>query len=99
MKGLNELMDMLEENLKRMIQALETGEDALWDEAVALEAKIDALRTKLKERTEEEADRQKYSYAAASMYSYIVSECERLGDYVMNVFEAKLDHREKNLAI
>ncbi len=33
------------------------------------------------------------------MYSYIVSECERLGDYVMNVLEAKLDRMEKTLTI
>ena len=98
MKGLREMLDLLESNLKVMLQALESGHhEELWDGAVELEAKIDALRTKLKNKTEEEVDRQKYSYALGSMYSYIVSECERLGDYVMNVLEARFERMEKPL--
>lgn len=32
-----------------------------------------------------------YSYALGSTYMDIVSQCERLGDYVMNVVEARLN--------
>jgi len=32
----------------------------------------------------------RYSYTLGSMYTDIINECERLGDYVVNVVEARI---------
>ena len=35
-----------------------------------------------------------YTYAIGTMYMDIVGECERLGDYVVNVVEARMGTRQ-----
>ena len=37
----------------------------------------------------------KYTYAIGTMYMDIVSECEKLGDYVVNVVEARMNTRQR----
>ena len=37
----------------------------------------------------------KYTYAIGTMYMDIVSECEKLGDYVINVVEARMGTRQR----
>ena len=36
----------------------------------------------------------KYDYAIGTMYMDMISECEKLGDYVVNVVEARMGTRK-----
>ena len=39
---------------------------------------------------------QKYSYAIGTMYSDFFDECETVGDYVLNVVEARMGVKKKD---
>jgi len=55
-----------------------------------LEKEINALRNKLKGQNIVDVDNQVYSYSLGSIYVDFLNECEQLGDYVVNVVEAKM---------
>ena len=66
-------------------------EDFTLQPSLEMETEINTLRTELKEQNIRDIDNHLYSYALGSTYMDIVSQCERLGDYVMNVVEARLN--------
>ena len=43
-----------------------------------------------------DVNEQKYSYAIGTMYSDFFDECETVGDYVLNVVEARLGVKKKD---
>jgi len=61
-----------------------------------LENEIDNYRDKIKAENFNDVNEQKYSYAIGTMYSDIIDECEKLGDYVVNVVEARMGVKKKN---
>ena len=66
------------------------------DEKVSsyLEGRIDALRTELRNRNSEDVDEGRYSFAVGTVYFDLIRECEKCGDYVINVVESKRGKRE-----
>lgn len=58
-----------------------------------IERDINALRDRLKGEVSRDAMAHEYSYALGSLYTDIIADCEKLGDYVMNVVEARLGKR------
>lgn len=65
-------------------------DDLTIDTSQEIERDINALRDQLKTQSILEAGNHEYSYAIGSIYSDIIAECEKLGDYVMNVVETRL---------
>lgn len=59
-------------------------------ETLRLENDINALRDKLKNENIQAVNDHQYDYATGTMYTDIVNECEKLGDYVVNVVQARL---------
>ena len=55
-----------------------------------LENKINARRFALKQQNLENLDKREYSYDSGNVFNDIVTECEKTGDYIMNVVEARL---------
>lgn len=55
-----------------------------------IENEINNYRTQLKEQNILDISEQKYSYAVGTMYMDMINECEKLGDYVINVVEARV---------
>ena len=60
------------------------------NETFRIENEINSLRNRLKAENINNVDNRKYDYALGTMYIDIISECEKLGDYVVNVVEARL---------
>ena len=56
----------------------------------AIENDINELRNQLKADTIMAVNSNNFSYALGTFYNDIVAECEKLGDYVMNIVEARL---------
>ena len=54
-----------------------------------LENNINNLRKKLKAENIKSVNEQEYDYSVGTLYIDIVSEMERLGDYVVNVVQAR----------
>ena len=59
-----------------------------------LEKEINGFRNQLKSKNIVDVDNNLYSYGVGTMYMDIIQECEKLGDYVVNVVEARLGIRQ-----
>ncbi|MCR5017940.1 MAG: Na/Pi cotransporter family protein [Bacteroidales bacterium] len=55
-----------------------------------IEHRINALRDSLKDQNISNLDDKVYSYELGTVLSDLIAECEKTGDYVMNVVEARL---------
>lgn len=56
----------------------------------SIESDINALRNQIKGETVMDVNSHAYSYALGTHYNDIVADCEKIGDYVMNIVEARL---------
>ena len=61
-----------------------------------IEHEINNYRNQLKRQNIIDVNDHKYTYAIGTIYMDIISECERLGDYVVNVVEARMGLRQKS---
>ena len=60
-----------------------------------IENEINNYRTQLKSQNINDVNNHLYTYAIGTMYMDIVSECEKLGDYVINVVEARMGTKQR----
>ena len=60
-----------------------------------IENEINNYRNQLKTQNIYDIDNREYTYAIGTMYMDVIQECEKLGDYVVNVVEARLGLRIK----
>jgi phosphate:Na+ symporter len=59
----------------------------------SIENDINELRNQLRSETVTAVNSHQYSYTLGTFYNDIVADCEKIGDYVMNVVEARLGKR------
>ena len=92
---LHEMLRLVNEAMTQMLVVVSGRREGLSIEtSLEIERDINTLRDQLKaESLQEATDNHDYSYVLGSIYSDIIAECERLGDYVMNVVEARLGKR------
>ena len=60
-----------------------------------IENEINNYRNQLKSQNINDVNNHLYTYAIGTMYMDIVQECEKLGDYVVNVVEARMGVRQQ----
>ena len=63
------------------------------------ENEINNYRNQLKAQNVIDVNNKEYSYQMGVHYMDIIAECEKLGDYVVNVVEAHSDVREESLTL
>ena len=61
-----------------------------------IEIEINNFRDQLKEQNINDLGDHKYSYAIGSIYIDLINECEKLGDYVINVVEARMGIKQRD---
>ena len=59
-----------------------------------IENEINNFRNQLKTQNINDVNSHEYTYAIGTMYMDIIQECEKLGDYVVNVVEAHMNTRQ-----
>ena len=59
-------------------------------DSLSIENDINALRDQLRGETVMGVDDHQYSYALGTLFNDIIADCEKIGDYVMNIVEARL---------
>lgn len=59
-------------------------------ETYRIENEINSMRQQLKDQNFIAVDNREYEYTVGTMFSDIVGDCEKLGDYVVNVVQARL---------
>ena len=61
-------------------------------ETYRIENRINQMRKDLKEENARSVEEKKYDHAAGSLYVDMISEMEKLGDFVVNVVQARYSH-------
>ncbi|MDB0841362.1 Na/Pi cotransporter family protein, partial [Phocaeicola vulgatus] len=64
---------------------------------VNIENERNNYRNQLKDQNVLDVNNKEYNYQTGVHYMDIISECEKLGDYVVNVVEARTDIKEKKI--
>lgn len=94
------MMKLANDALTHMIVLLEQGEQyasADINKSYNIENEINNYRNQLKNQNILDVNNQEYDYQIGVYYMDLIGECEKLGDYVMNVVEASADLREKKI--
>ena len=89
--GILEMYVLVDEALSQMNKVLSGHrEDYQISESAEIEKRINDLRNQLKKRNIANLDQQVYGYELGTVLSDLIAECEKAGDYVINVVEARL---------
>ena len=75
--------------LEQMTLVLQGEADT--DKSFRLEAAINECRDRLRDQNVNAVDEHDYSYACSTTFMDLVAECEKCGDYIVNVVEAKYE--------
>ena len=62
-----------------------------------IENEINNFRNQLKAQNIIDINNHEYTYAEGTVYMDLISECEKLGDYVVNVVEARMGTRQREV--
>ncbi len=93
---LHQMFELTDDSLTQMnvlLQGRRENHDA--NRSFNIENEINNYRNQLKSQNINDVNDHKYTYAIGTMYMDIVSECEKLGDYVVNVVEARMGTRQR----
>ena len=91
------MMKLTEDALAQMIVVVEKPEHQSIDinKSFNIENEINNYRNQLKNQNILDVNNKEYDYQMGVYYMDIIAECEKLGDYVVNVVEASSDVKEK----
>ncbi len=93
---LHQMFELTDDSLTQMNVMLSGRRDDLdVNRSFNIENEINNYRTQLKSQNISDVNNHEYTYAIGTMYMDIVSECEKLGDYVINVVEARMGTKQR----
>ena len=93
---MHQMMELTDQSLTQMNSILVNyREQNDVNRAFNIENEINNYRNQLKSQNINDIDDHKYTYAIGTMYMDIINECEKLGDYVVNVVEARMGTKQR----
>ena len=94
---IHQMMELTDDALTQM-NSLMSGRKDSYDanRSFNIENEINNYRNQLKVQNINDINNHEYSYAVGTIYMDIINECEKLGDYVVNVVEARMGTRQKD---
>lgn len=97
--NIEEMFVLVTESLDNMQKVLEKQENHKHSisKVFNLENEINNRRDQLKYTNLMDIDNKEYSYELGVIYMDIIGDCEKLGDYIVNVVEATSDQKEKKI--
>ena len=88
---LHDMFRYVNEAIAQMIVVVSgRRKDISIEDSRAIENDINELRNQLKTTTVMGVNSHQYSYALGTLFNDIVADCEKIGDYAMNIVEARL---------
>ena len=90
--GVKEMFSLLARAMENMEFVLKGEGDPATSRT--LESEIDALRNRLRTQNTIDVDEGKYSFDVSTIYIDLIRECEKCGDYIINVVESKSGKRD-----
>ncbi len=84
------MMNLVDKALQNMLDALENDDvsDDELNRSLNTENEINNLRNQLKTQNILDVNAKKYEYQESVTYMDIITECEKMGDYIINIVEA-----------
>ena len=93
---IHQMMQLTDEALAHMIAVVEDEHHAVdVNKSFNLENEINNYRAQLKNQNVVDVNNKEYDYQMGVHYMDLIAECEKLGDYVVNVVEARTNVKEK----
>ena len=92
-KHIKHIMQLCDKALTHMIGVLNDDPQINVKSTLNFEYEINDYRKLLKEKNVADIESQKYSYQMGVHYMDVVNDCEKLGDYVVNVVEAHVNRK------
>ena len=92
---IHQMMELTNQALLQMITTLvghKSDNDV--NRSFNIENEINNYRSQLRSQNINDVNNHLYTYAIGTMYMDIIQECEKLGDYVVNVVEARMGVRQ-----
>ncbi len=95
---IHQMMSLTDQSLTEM-NSLMGGRKESYDvnRTFNLENEINNYRNQLKAQNIVDINNHEYTYAVGTIYMDLINECEKLGDYVVNVVEARMGTRLKGV--
>ena len=95
---LHQMMELTDQSLTQM-NRLMGGRKESFDvnRTFNIENEINNYRNQLKTQNITDVNNREYTYAVGTIYMDLINECEKLGDYVVNVVEARFGIRQKGI--
>lgn len=95
---LHQMME-LTDNALGVMNELMRGRKESFDvnRSLNIENEINNFRRQLKSQNINDVNNHVYSYLVSTYYMDLINECEKLGDYVVNVVEARMDMRFREI--
>ena len=92
---MHQMMELTDQALTQMNVALVGHKNEIdANRSFNIENEINNYRNQLKSQNINDVNNHLYTYAIGTMYMDIIQECEKLGDYVVNVVEARMGVRQ-----
>lgn len=93
---IHQMMQLTEDSLVQM-NVLVTGRKGNYDinRSFNIENEINNFRNQLRSQNINDVNNHEYTYTIGTLYMDIIGECEKLGDYVINVVEARMGVRQR----
>ena len=84
------MLQLTDDSLTQMNRVMQgRREEQNIKETFRIENDINAMRDRLKAKNIQAINEHEYDYAIVTMFVDLISECEKLGDYVVNVVQAR----------
>jgi phosphate:Na+ symporter len=91
---LHQMMGLTDQSLTQMNQLISGRKDYFdVNRCYNIENEINNFRDQLKSQNIIDVNNHKYTYAVGTIYMDLINSCEKLGDYVVNVVEARTGTR------
>ena len=94
---LHQMMELTDQSLSQMNRLMGGRKEAFdVNRTFNIENELNNYRNQLKSQNINDVNNREYTYAVGTIYMDLINECEKLGDYVVNVVEARMGLRQKD---
>ena len=91
---IHQMMELTDQSLSQMNRLMGGRKEAFdVNRTFNIEHEINNYRNQLKQQNIVDINNHEYTYAVGTIYMDLINECEKLGDYVVNVVEARMGIR------
>ena len=91
---IHQMMELTDQSLTQMNRLMKGRKESFdVNRSFNIEHEINNYRNQLKSQNITDVNNHEYTYAVGTIYMDLINECEKLGDYVVNVVEARMGLR------